>query len=287
MQYGFARHALHHVLYDPTMNRIRFYVNAEKPRAKSAEAELAAEAARLGLTVVADASAETVIVLGGDGTILRAVHEFPGVPVLGLNLGGLGYLSSVEEKDFARAMEMLAKGAYRISERTALAVRKPGGSWFPALNDVVVDRVLSGHAAILDLTVDGKLATRYMADGLIIATPTGSTAYSLAAGGPVLMPDSGSFVITPMSPHALGVRPLVVKDSSRLAVASRPRANGVAERICVYADGANVFTLEGDETMEVVRSERVARLVELDGYDPYDVLARKLGWSGLARLPKG
>ena len=268
------------------MNRIRFYVNAEKPRAKSAEAGLAAEAARLGLSVVTDGPADAIVVLGGDGTILRAVHEHPGVPVLGLNLGGLGYLSSVEEKDFSRAMEMLARGAYRISERTALAVRKPGGDWFPALNDVVVDRVMSGHAAILDLTVDGKLATRYLADGLVIATPTGSTAYSLAAGGPVLMPDSGSFVITPMSPHALGVRPLVVKDSARLAVASRPRANGVAERIGVYADGENVFTLEGDEPMEVARSDRVAKLVELDGYDPYDVLARKLGWSGLARLAK-
>ena len=262
------------------MNRIRFYVNAEKPRAKSAEAGLVAEAARLGLTVVADASAETVVVLGGDGTILRAVHEFPGVPVLGLNLGGLGYLSSVEEKDFARAMEMLAKGAYRISERTVLAVRKPGGEWFSALNDVVVDRVMSGHAAILDLTVDGKLATRYMADGLIIATPTGSTAYSLAAGGPVLMPDSGNIVVTPMNPHALGVRPLVVRDSVRFTVTARSRTAGNAMKIGVYADGENVLTLDEGESVEIAQSAQTAKLVEMEGYDPYDVLARKLGWSG-------
>jgi len=264
------------------MRRIRFYVNSEKPRARLVQTELAKVAVRLGLVVAEDDAFEVVVVLGGDGTILRAVHEFPGMPVLGLNLGGLGYLSSVEEKCFPRAMEMLAKGEYRISDRSVLAVRKDG-SWFSALNDVVVNRVMSGHAAILDLAVDGKPATRYLADGLVIATPTGSTAYSLAAGGPVLMPDSGSFVVTPMSPHALGIRPLVVKDSARMTVTSRPRANGKAEKIGVFADGEIVFTLDGDERMEVVRSNHVAKFIELDGYDPYDVLARKLGWSGIAR----
>lgn len=264
------------------MKKIRFHVNDQKPQAQPARETLAREAARLGLVVVDDASAEAMVVLGGDGTILRAVHEFPDVPVLGLNLGGLGYLSSVEEKDFVRALGMLVRGDYRISERTMLAVRKDG-AWFPALNDVVVDRVMSGHAAILDLEVDGKSATRYLADGLIIASPTGSTAYSLAAGGPVLMPDSGSFVVTPMSPHALGVRPLVVKDSSRITVTSRPRMNGGVEKLGVYADGENVFTLNEDEHMEVARSERGAKLIELNGYDPYDVLARKLGWSGMMR----
>lgn len=263
------------------MKKIRFHVNDQKPQAQPARETLAREAARLGLVVVDDASAEAMVVLGGDGTILRAVHEHPDVPVLGLNFGGLGYLSSVGERHFNDALAKLAKGAYRISERSMLAVRKGGdGDWSVALNDVVMDRVMSGHTAVLDLEVDGKLATRYLADGLIIATPTGSTAYSLAAGGPVLMPDSGSFVVTPMSPHALGVRPLVVKDSARFAVTARRRANGGAERIGVYADGENVFMLECDETAEIVRSARVARLIELEGYDPYDVLARKLGWSG-------
>lgn len=261
------------------MKRIKFYVNAQKTRAASVRDSLAAEAVRLGMSVVDDGTAEAILVLGGDGTILRAVHEHPGVPVLGLNLGGLGYLSSVEEKDFARALEMLSRGAYRITERAALAVRK-GGGWFQAVNDVVVDRVMSGHAAILDLEIDGKRATRYLADGLIISTPTGSTAYSLAAGGPVLVPDSGSFVVTPMSPHALGVRPLVVRDSSVISVTSRPRANGQVEKLGVYADGENVFTLDYGESMQVVRAQQGTMLVELDGYDPYEVLARKLGWSG-------
>ena len=259
---------------------IRFYVNAQKPRAKSARAALGAAAARLGLTVAeGDGAADAIVVLGGDGTILRAVHEFPGAPVLGLNLGGLGYLSSVEERDFDKALAMLAEGRYRISERTVLAVRKDG-AWITALNDVVMDRVMSGHTAILDLEVDGKLATRYLADGLIIATPTGSTAYSLAAGGPVLMADSGNFVVTPMSPHALGIRPVVVRDSVKFVVTARSRTAGNAMKIGVSADGEHVLTLDEGESVEIAKSAQTAKLVELEGYDPYEVLTRKLGWSG-------
>lgn len=261
------------------MNRIRFYVNGQKPQAAPTRDALGAKAVRLGLSVVEDDSAEAIVVLGGDGTILRAVREFPGIPVLGFNLGGLGYLSSVEERDFTAALGMLARGRYRISERKALTVRR-GDICATALNDVVVNREISGHAAILDLEIDGRLATRYMADGLIVATPTGSTAYSLSSGGPVLAPDSRSFVITPMSPHALGARPLVVNDSARLVVTSRRRINGEEDRLGVYADGAHVFTLGGDEAMEVVRAETGVSLIELEGYDPYVVLARKLGWSG-------
>ena len=261
---------------------VAFCVNAEKPRALARRAELAAVAERLGLEVRAEGEGEVTVALGGDGTILRAARARPDQPLLGLNLGGLGYLASVEERDFDSALEMLARGRYRISRRTALAARKLGGGSHSAsaLNDIVIMREQSGHAAVLELEVDGKSATRYMADGLVVATPTGSTAYSLSAGGPVLMPDSGVLVVTPMNPHALGVRPMVVPDGVRLAVTSRRRVNGRAERIGVYADGETVFSLDGDESREIVRDGRGVALVELEGYDPYDVLARKLGWSG-------
>jgi NAD+ kinase len=219
--------------------------------------------------------------------MLRAVHEFPGTPVLGLNLGGLGYLSSVGEGDFGRAVEMLARGEFKVAERSALAVRKfrrgaemRGEFKTVALNDVVVMREMSGHAAMLDMSVDAKRPTRYLADGIVVATPTGSTAYSLSAGGPVLMPDSGSFVVTPMNPHALGIRPLVVGDGAVLSVSSCPRTDGEDGKIGVYADGENVFMLEAGEVLEISKSPDGVALVELDGYDPYEVLARKLGWSG-------
>ncbi len=256
--------------------RLHFHVNGEKPSAAAHRDALAAEAARLGLDVVAEGrAADAVVALGGDGTLLRAVHEYPGVPVLGFRLGGLGYLSSVGERDFAAALAALAAGRYRVSARRLLQV---GGH--AALNDVVLTREMSGHSARLDLEADGKLVTRYMADGLIFATPTGSTAYSLAAGGPVLMPDSRSFVVTPLNPHALGVRPLVVSDAVSFTVTVRPRTAGNALRVGVYADGANVGALGAGEQVTIAKSAASAQLVELEGYDPYDVLARKLGWSG-------
>ena len=255
--------------------RIRFQVNREKPRAEELRASLVTRAQALGLAV-SDGAADVLVVLGGDGTFLRAVHEFPGLPVLGLNLGGLGYLSSVEERDFAAALKQLAAGRYRLSERRLLEAN----GRFAALNDIVVTREMSGHSARLDLEADGRLVAHYMADGLIFATPTGSTAYSLAAGGPVLMPDSESFVVTPMNPHALGIRPLVVRDDVRFVVTARSRTTGNTMKVGVYADGEDVLTLDEGESVEIAKSAKVAKLVELEGYDPFGVLARKLGWSG-------
>ena len=256
--------------------KIRFHVNDRKPLAEEALRRLVWRAQALGLDVVPDGAADVVVVLGGDGTFLRAVHEYPGVPLLGLNLGGLGYLASVEERDFESALGKLASGQYRISVRRMVEAN----GRFAALNDIVVSREMSGHSTRLDLEADGRRVTSYMADGLIFATPTGSTAYSLATGGPVLMPDSDSLVVTPMSPHSLGVRPLVVRDSVRFRVTVCSRTAGNEMKICVFSDGENVLTLDEGESVEIACSAKSAQLVELEGYDPYDVLARKLGWSG-------
>ncbi len=253
---------------------IRFCANAAKSAAKAAAKTLAAKAAKVGLSVASRGACDAVVALGGDGTILRAVKRFPDLPVLGFNLGSLGYLASVGEDEFESALAMLAAGRFSVSERTMLEV-----DGFAALNDVVIMREMTGHAAVIDLSAGGSSATRYMADGVVVATPTGSTAYSLAAGGPVLMPDSRSLVVTPMNPHALGVRPMVVSDSVKLRVTSRRYVNGSRERLGVYADGENVRMLNVGETVEIAKSARRAKLIELDGYDPYEVLNRKLGWS--------
>ena len=230
----------------------------------------------LGMQPREDGAADVVVALGGDGTFLRAVRAFPEAPVLGLNLGGLGYLASVSRESCRDALVALSDGRFTISERRLLEAN----GRFCALNDIVVTRELTGHAAQLDLSADGKAVTRYMADGLIFATPTGSTAYSLAAGGPVLMPDSRSIVITPMNPHALGIRPLVVSDEIRLSATVCPRTDGNHVRVGVYADGENVLTLSEGESIEIAAAKKTAKIIELEGYDPYDVLARKLGWSG-------
>ena len=262
--------------------KIRFYVNSAKPKARAAKRPLAAAAKALGLTVTTGL-ADVLVSLGGDGTILRAVHEFPGLPILGLNLGGLGYLSSVGTGEFEKALRMLARGRYGIHERTMLEVVKRDGTASEravALNDVVVMHEMSGHVAAMDVESDGRAVTRYIADGLVIENPTGSTAYSLAAGGPVLMPDAAVLALTPVCPHALSTRPMVTRDTVRFTVTCRRRVTGEAEKLGVYADGEKVFDLQEDESAEIRRAAVTARLVELDGYDPYEVLARKLGWSG-------
>ena len=266
--------------------KVHFHVNTLSERAVAAKDALFGEARRCGFSVCdAGEGCDFVIALGGDGTLLRAVRHHPDIPVLGLNLGSLGYLATVAEDDFARALHLLADGDFRVAQRTMLCATKPSTSESAiALNEIVVMREMTGHAASIDLAAGERSVTRYTADGLVIATPTGSTAYSLAAGGPVLMPDTASLVVTPMNPHALGVRPLVVSDDVVLSATSRRRVNGVAERLGVYADGEGVFMLGGDETVCVSKAAQKAHFIELPGYDPYAVLSRKLGWSGSPAL---
>lgn len=264
------------------MKRIAFHVNSDKPAARDACTRLSACARALGLTVL-DAEAarnggcDALIVLGGDGTMLSAVHKYPGIPLLGLNLGSLGYLAGVDVPHFEEALRALRDGTYTISRRTALAA-----NGHVALNDVVFSRGTSGHAAVIALSVDGQPATRFFADGLVIATPTGSTAYSLAAGGPILLPNSQALVVTPVCPHALGSRPLVVRDAARLVLQLHARPG--ADTLDVFADGDAVARLHDNDEFIVEKAATTVPLVELPGADPFALLSRKLGWSG-SRIP--
>ena len=257
---------------------IHFVVNETKIDARETYGRLSSGLVRYRMVESpSPADADAIIALGGDGTILRAFRSCPGKPVAGFNIGSLGYLSCVERKHFDDALKMLSQGQFRISSRTMLAVSMTGSErGFAAVNDVVLTRELSGHAGAFDLTVNSRPAARYVADGLVFATPTGSTAYSLAAGGPVVMPDSRSFVITPMNPHALGVRPIVVNDS----VTMRATVSGKSHvsKTGVYVDGENAMMLGEGESVDIEKSPKTASLIEFEGYDPYDVMARKLGW---------
>ena len=261
------------------MKKLHIYVNTGKPDAAAKGALIASRLAAFDLVESDVAKAEAILALGGDGTILKAVREFRDTPVLGLNLGGLGYLSSVGYREADRALKMLSEGRFTISKRTLVEARM-GETRALALNDVVITRDATAHSIRLDLAADGKLVTRYMADGLIFATPTGSTAYSLAAGGPVVLADSPSLVVTPLTPHSLSVRPLVVRDDVHFTVTARARTDGNKVALGVYADGQKVQTLDIGESISISKARECAQLVELEGYDPYDVLARKLGWSG-------
>lgn len=272
------------------MKTIAFHTNTDKPEAEAAMTSLSRRAAAAGMSVVpADGRVrpDAVIALGGDGTMLAAVHAFPGIPVLGLNLGSLGFLSAVEKPHFEKAVDDLAAGRYSIAHRTALSshiVRADGSRTddLPdALNDVVVTRATPGHAACMEACVDGAPMTSFLADGIIVATPTGSTAYSLAAGGPVLMPGSSCIVLTPACPHALSSRPIVLPDAVELSIRAIPKSRSVpAHSLAVSADGASTAVAVPGDTVTVRKSTRTVPLVELNGRNPYETLGRKLGWSG-------
>lgn len=258
------------------MRRIAFHVNGDKPDALAERDRLAAFAESLGMEIT-DASPEAVVVLGGDGTMLSAARAFAGVPLLGLNLGTLGFLAGVDRPRFDDALRALAAGDFAVSSRTALTV-----AGRLALNDVVVRPDVSGHPALLDFFVDGRPATRFFADGLVIATPTGSTAYSLSAGGPILMQDTAAFVVTPICPHALSSRPLVVHDTVLFTVRPVARDGADSSPLTVFADGVSVASLAVGAELSVEKSPTAVPLVELSGYNPFEALNRKLGWSGVS-----
>ena len=223
-----------------------------------------------------------IIVVGGDGTILsaaRQIHDYT-VPLLGINLGTKGFMTILEPEDYACVLQA-ARGEYTLSKRMKLDVSLLRGGELVCRDKALNDVVLHGYGDCIQITArcNGNRITSFSGDGVILSTPTGSTAYSLAAGGPILMPDSASLVVTPMNPHALGVRPMVVSDAVKLTVTSRRSVVGADESLGVYADGENVAMLKAGESVEIAKSARSAKFVELPGFDPYVVLNRKLGWS--------
>lgn len=226
---------------------------------------------------------DAVIGLGGDGTMLRvarAVAARP-LPVIGLNIGSLGYLTSVSTEDLELALDCLLHDEFTLSDRTMLsgAVQRASGrraELADALNDIVVTRGASGRIVSLDVSIDGVPVTTYVCDGLIVSTPTGSTAYSMSAGGPILMPHTSSLVISVICPHTLSSRPLVVSDAAQIRISVR----SASAPLLVSVDGQDDHGLEAGDCVEIARSARRMSLVHLPGHNVYAVLRQKLGWSG-------
>jgi NAD+ kinase len=285
------------------MKTIGLIANFEKARAVEAIKHVSSLAAGMGFTVYAEERAaalcpaervcpvghfaskgvEAVVVLGGDGTMLDAAHKVTGqhLPLMGLNIGSLGYLTSVEEHQFGEALQQLHEDRYAVSRRSALALKvlhKEGScvSLPDALNDVVANHGASAHAVELELLLDEKPVASFLCDGIIVATPTGSTAYSLSAGGPILLPDAQALVISLICPHTLTSRPLVMRDTTRIAV----RVISSEVPMIVSSDGHEEEPLLIGDTVEIVRSIHDVQVIELHGYNPCDVLRRKLSWGG-------
>lgn len=210
-----------------------------------------------------------VFVIGGDGTILKTARFFAGekTPIFGINLGRLGFLSQASGEDIKFAVEKILKGEYSTEKRIMLKCGRHN-----ALNDFVIKGTDCGRTLKFSLKINGRFVCDYLADGIIISTPTGSTAYGLSAGGPVLSPVLNAFVIVPICPHTLTARPLVVPDGEIITVCTD------SDLSCsISADGQEFFEISNEITVE--KSEQEAYLALLDSTNFYSVLREKLNWA--------
>jgi NAD+ kinase len=224
--------------------------------------------------------ADALVVLGGDGTLLAASHivQRP-IPVLGVNFGSLGFLTEITLNELYPALEGVLAGTYRFEERRMLhaEVRRGGKaqSAGDVLNDVVITKAAFSRIIELDVAVDGAFVSSFRADGLIVSSPTGSTAYNLAAGGPILHPTLPAIVLTPICPHMLANRPLVVGDGVTIEVSLRDARDGDVQ---ITLDGQQGFPLAPRDTVTVTRSGHTIRLVKAPERDYFEVLRTKLKW---------
>lgn len=217
------------------------------------------------------------IVLGGDGTFLSAARLIHGrdIPMFGINIGTLGFLTAVEYLDAEKAFQLLSEGRFSIEHRHMLRTRFIADEQteeFVAMNDVVVTKGSLGRIMTYSVFVDDHLATAFRGDGVIFATPTGSTAYNLSAGGPIVYPTINAISMTAISPHTLGVRNLVVSGDSKIMV----QVKGDVAGYNLSVDGQQNFNIDTDRSIEITDSGHRAHIVRLDGYDYFDVLRKKV-----------
>lgn len=210
-----------------------------------------------------------VFVVGGDGTILKAARFYAkfGTPIFGVNLGRLGFLSQTSVNRLGDAVAKIMSGDYVVEDRVML---ESGGS--VALNDIVIKGSSTGRTSRFSLKINDRPVCDYLADGIIVATPTGSTAYGLSAGGPVVTPGLKTFVIVPICPHTLTARPLVVPDSEKIVVCSSEKDR----KYVISADGQEFY--EAASVIEIKKSTYCAKLALLDDFDFYTILRDKLHW---------
>jgi NAD+ kinase len=284
------------------LQKIGLLANFEKAASRSVVEGAAALVARTGRDVMADAQtarlaglrcgifptpaalareADLLLVFGGDGTMLQAVRDIDGLPtpILGINVGRLGFLTAVSSGDLPAALQKIWHNDFVIESRPL--IEAAGHSHGKAIQMIAFNDIVISHGAVsrvieLDVQVDGEPLTRYRGDGLIVSSPTGSTAYSLSAGGPIISPAAQVFAITPICAHSVSHRSVIVSSGSTVEVKLLSRQ---LETI-IAADGQLRATLSGDDAVTVRRSRRSARLLQLGGSSFFAAVRKKLHWSG-------
>jgi NAD+ kinase len=229
---------------------------------------------------VLDSSFDMLISIGGDGTMLRAVTlvRDSGIPILGINAGRLGFLATVQKENIAAFMQLVIDKKYKISKRTLLSIScLPENTAIEglnfALNEISVSRKDTTSMITIDTYLDDEFLNSYWADGLIVATPTGTTGYSLSCGGPILTPDVKSLVITPIAPHNLNARPLVVPDITEI----RLKVSGREEQYLVSLD-SRIMSVNNDSVLCIKKTDFEINMVEIPGETFFKTLRTKLLW---------
>ncbi len=270
-------------------------VNARKADGVGLIPEITAACTRVGVSLLAESGtpmhdivrdADALLVLGGDGTILHALSYMTDhmLPVLGVNIGTLGFLTECMPSAIGEAIARLAEGDFRLEPRMLLHARlQDDPTVYTALNDVVVSRGSFTRVVHADTYIDGVLASRFAGDGAIVASPTGSTAYSLSAGGPIIAPGMDCFVVTPICPHSLTNRPLVISSGARVRIELTPRIEDGGMLLSV--DGAQCRILHERATLNVRRSDRTLPFIRFTQERFFELLRNKLTKWGVETLP--
>jgi NAD+ kinase len=226
------------------------------------------------------AASELLLVLGGDGTLLAAARVAAprGIPILPINMGSLGFLTSFMLEELYPALEDILAGRLIISERVMLHAELERGDKIldkqTVLNEVVINKGALARMIELELSIDGVFVCRYRADGLIVASPTGSTAYSLSAGGPIVHPSVESFIITPICPHTLSDRPVVVGDTSIIEV----KLSAGTESVFLTLDGQKGIPLQATDRVRISRAQQLLKLIQTPNKSYFEILRNKLKW---------
>ncbi|TGV00865.1 NAD kinase [Flavivirga rizhaonensis] len=227
-----------------------------------------------------DTSFDFLVSVGGDGTILRAITFVKDIdiPVIGINTGRLGFLATIQVDAIEQAIQNIIDGHYKISERSLLAIEttpenKNITSLNFALNEIAVSRKNTTSMITVETHLDGEYLTSYWSDGLIISTPTGSTGYSLSCGGPVITPSTNSFVITPIAPHNLSARPLIIPDSIEIQL----KVDGREENHLVSLD-SRIATLDNGTIIKIKKADFKIKMIDLLNESFLDTLRKKLLW---------
>lgn len=246
------------------------------------EDEDAEEMGLKGLSTIDPAEVQFVISLGGDGTFLRLVHRHTDLhsPMLGINLGSLGFLADTPVPDIYPSLQDLIKGDFDIEERLMLEGETLKGERCIALNDIVVHRAKNPSLVDLAIHVDGEYLNTFSADGVIVSTPCGSTAYSLSAGGPILTPELEAIVLTPICPHTISNRPIVLMPKEEIQIQYISEYDPVE----ISYDGMTHFTISTGEVLRIFPSPRKLRLVCLRRHNYFQTLRTKLGWTGKLKV---